>query len=79
MREHPVRLSELQRMIPSASKKAITASLRSLQSIQVISRTDFSDAILHVEYEITDPMRDRIDSLLDYLADWSSSLPEVDR
>jgi DNA-binding HxlR family transcriptional regulator len=38
MREHPVRLSELRRGIPSASKKALTASLRSLQASRLVLR-----------------------------------------
>ena len=36
MREHPVRLSQLKRAIPSASKKALTASLRSLEAARVV-------------------------------------------
>lgn len=70
MREHPVRLSELRRELPSASKKALTASLRSLETAQVILRRDLSSSVLHVEYEFTDAMREPLVELLDQLAEW---------
>jgi DNA-binding HxlR family transcriptional regulator len=70
MHEHPVRLSELKRGIPSASKKALTASLRSLQASRLVLRRDLSRSVLHVEYELAPAMRDALVALLDYLADW---------
>ena len=70
MREHPVRLSELKRRIPSASKKALTASLRSLQASQLVLRRDLSSSVLHVEYELAPSKRDQLAALLDYLAEW---------
>ncbi|KAA6462856.1 helix-turn-helix transcriptional regulator [Acidobacteria bacterium AB60] len=74
----PVRLSELKRMMPFASKKALTASLRSLEAMQVIVRRDLSSVSLHVEYEIAESMRDAIDALLDFLSGWASFLPHVE-
>jgi len=38
MREHPLRLSALKREIPSASKKALTASLRSLETATSVAQ-----------------------------------------
>ena len=70
MREHPKRLSELRRTIPTASKKALTASLRSLETAQLILRRDLSSSVLHVEYEIADKMREPLATLLDRLAEW---------
>lgn len=70
MRSHPVRLSELRRKIPSASKKALTASLRSLEAARVILRRDLSSSVLHVEYELADTMREPLVALLDHLAEW---------
>jgi DNA-binding HxlR family transcriptional regulator len=70
MREHPVRISELKRAIPSASKKALTASLRSLEASRVVLRRDLSNSVLHVEYELAGTMRERLVALLDHLADW---------
>jgi DNA-binding HxlR family transcriptional regulator len=70
MRARPVRLSELKREIPSASKKALTASLRSLEAARVVLRRDLSSSVLHVEYELADAMREPLVGLLDHLAEW---------
>jgi hypothetical protein len=50
----PVRLSQLRRLIPTASKKGLTANLRSLETLQLILRRDLSNSVLHVEYEIAE-------------------------
>ena len=47
----PVRLSQLRRLIPPASKKALTANLRSLEKVELISRQDLSNSVLHVQYD----------------------------
>jgi DNA-binding HxlR family transcriptional regulator len=70
MREHPVRLSELKHAIPSASKKALTASLHSLEAARVVLRRDLSSSVLHVEYELAGAMREPLVALLDHLAGW---------
>src|ERR1700761_5704417 len=70
MRSGPVRLSNLKHMIPSASKKALTASLRSLQAARVVLRRDLSGSLLHVEYELEDEIREPLVTLLDHLAEW---------
>ncbi len=70
MRNGPVRLSELKYLIPSASKKALTASLRSLQAARVVLRRDLSGSLLHVEYEVEEEMREPLVALLDHLAEW---------
>lgn len=74
MRTKPVRLSQLTRLIPSASKKALRASLRSLESAEIVVRHDMSDTVLHVEYDFADDMRTFVCSLLDHLADWGKLL-----
>ena len=68
MKTRPVRLSELRRAIPTASKKALTASLRSLQARGIVIRHDLSSSVLHVEYEIVESMRAPLKSLFDHLA-----------
>jgi len=73
MRESPVRLSELRREIPLASKKALTARLRFLEASQIILRRDLSGSVLHVEYTLTDSIREPLISLLDDLAEWGAS------
>ena len=70
MRERPVRLSELKRAIPYASKKALTANLRSLEAARVVLRRDLSSSVLHVEYELAGAMQAPLVALLDHLAKW---------
>jgi DNA-binding HxlR family transcriptional regulator len=70
MRTHPVRLNELKREFPSASKKALTASLRSLAAAHIVLRRDLSSSVLRVEYEIADTIREPLSALLDQLAEW---------
>jgi DNA-binding HxlR family transcriptional regulator len=78
MRDQPVRMSQLTRQIPSASKKALRAGLRSLELSRVIVRHDMSSAVLHVEYDFTDDMREYVTALLDHLAEWGASLKQSD-
>jgi DNA-binding HxlR family transcriptional regulator len=70
MRKRPKRLSELRRRIPSASKKALTANLRSLEAAQIVLRRDLSSSVLRVEYEVVDTIREPLSALLDQLAEW---------
>jgi DNA-binding HxlR family transcriptional regulator len=72
----PRRLSELQRMIPGASKKGLTASLRALEEHHVIERRDLSKTILHVEYSISEAHRNYVAALIQTLSQWSCSLSE---
>jgi len=69
MREGPVRLSVLKRQIPLASKKALTARLRSLEAARMILRRDLSTSVLHVEYTFADALREPLIALLDSLAE----------
>ena len=70
MRKRPKRLSELRRAIPATSKKALTASLRSLEAAQIVLRRDLSSSVLRVEYEIADTIQEPLAALLDHLAEW---------
>ena len=71
----PVRLSQLRRLIPSASKKALTANLRSLEKVQLISRQDLSNSVLHVEYEIAESARAPLAALVEQLSEFQNYLP----
>lgn len=73
MCKHSVRLSALKRAIPGASKKALTASLRSLEASQIIVRRDLSSAVLHVEYELADGMKSSLTILFAHLAGWGNT------
>lgn len=70
----PVRLSQLKRLMPRASKKALTAHLRSLEEIEIIFRRDLSDSVLHVEYEIAEAARVPIAALVDQLSQFERHL-----
>src|ERR1700734_909932 len=56
----PVRLGELRRALPAASKKSLTARLRSLEAAHVVLRRGLSAPPLHVEYQLTKPMRESL-------------------
>jgi DNA-binding HxlR family transcriptional regulator len=71
----PVRLSRLRRLIPAASKKALTANLRSLERVQLILRRDLSKAVLHVEYEIAESARAPLVALVNQLSQFQDHLP----
>lgn len=77
MRHRPVRLSELKRAIPSASKKALTSSLRSLEAGRIIVRRDLSATLLHVEYSLSQEMENPITALLDQMILWGAAYEEV--
>jgi DNA-binding HxlR family transcriptional regulator len=70
MRSNPVRLGQLARLIPGASKKMLTQNLRQLEADGIVVRKDMSDLLLHIEYELDESMKDEVCALLDHLAKW---------
>jgi DNA-binding HxlR family transcriptional regulator len=64
MRRGPVRLGQLKRSIPTASKKALTSSLHWLEDARLIIRRDLTKSILHVEYELDDRTKEPLAALL---------------
>jgi DNA-binding HxlR family transcriptional regulator len=60
----PKRLSELQRLIPDASKKMLIDSLRSLEGLGWISRIDHGGKIRKVDYSIAPVYRRSIERAL---------------
>ncbi len=73
MRSGPVRLGQLARLVPGASKKMLTQNLRKLEADGIIVRKDLSDLVLHIEYELDDRAREEVFALLDHLARWGES------
>ena len=67
-------MSLLMRLIPTASKKALRANLRALESAEIVVRKDLSDTLLHVEYDFAEDTRDIVWALLDHLAAWGEIL-----
>ncbi len=70
MRSGPIRLGQLARIIPRASKKVLTQNLRDLEATGIVTRRDLSDLVLHVEYELKQDVKNSIFALLDHLAQW---------
>lgn len=66
----PIRLGQLARLIPSASKKVLTQNLRRLEANGIVIRTDLSDVVLHVEYDLNPELRGSICHLLNQLGAW---------
>ncbi|MFC6645510.1 winged helix-turn-helix transcriptional regulator [Granulicella cerasi] len=78
MRHGPVRIGQLGRIIPGASKKMLTQSLRRLEASGIVTRKDFSELILHVEYELHPDLRDEVRTLLDCLSSWGARFHEIE-
>jgi DNA-binding HxlR family transcriptional regulator len=72
MRSGSVRIGQLGRLIPGASKKVLTQSLRRLEFQGIVVRRNLSDLILHVEYELHHEVRESIGELLDQLSQWGA-------
>jgi len=66
----PVRLSELRRMFPEASKKMLTQHLREMEKDGLIIRKDLSGRLRHVEYFLSDPMGFAVLHLIGALTKW---------
>jgi DNA-binding HxlR family transcriptional regulator len=70
MRFGPVRVGQLSRLIPAASKKMLAQNLRRLEADGIVVRRDLSEIVLHVEYDFNPEAREQACSLLDHLAQW---------
>ena len=64
----PVRLGQLVRLIPTASKKVLAENLRELQGNGMLVRTDLSETLLHVEYDYSEGFRATMTAVLVSLA-----------
>lgn len=71
MRHGPIRLGQLGRLVPGASKKMLAQCLRRLEADRIVVRNDLSNVVLHVEYELHEDVRNSIGDLLDRLAYWA--------
>jgi DNA-binding HxlR family transcriptional regulator len=70
MIDRPVRLGQLRRLIPHASKKVLVQHLHELERDGIIERTDLSGKIKHVEYTISGPLGAAVLNLVGFLSDW---------
>jgi DNA-binding HxlR family transcriptional regulator len=76
----PLRLSQLRRMFPQASKKMLAQQLREMERDGLIIRTDLSGRLRHVEYSLSDSSGVAVLQLINTLTEWgsqhASSLPK---
>lgn len=64
----PVRLGQLVRQMPKASKEVLAENLRQFQEDGVLVRTDLSETLLHVEYDYSEGFRSDMTAVLTSLA-----------
>ena len=63
----PLRLSELRKALPDASKQVLDENLHDLERLGVIERVDLSMRIRRVEYALSEMSRDQVIRLLSTL------------
>jgi len=66
----PVRLSELRRMFPEASKKVLAQHLREMERDGLVVRKDLSGRLRHVQYSLSDSMGFAVLALISTLTEW---------
>jgi DNA-binding HxlR family transcriptional regulator len=69
LRHGPLRLSQLCRMLPGASKKMLTQHLREMEKDGLVMRSDRSTKVRHVEYSLSDSPGRPVLRLIDTLAE----------
>jgi DNA-binding HxlR family transcriptional regulator len=74
VRRGPVRLGQLTRLLPGASRKMIAETLRRLEAQGLLQRRDFSGKVKHVEYHLAQELRPELELLLDQLVAWGAML-----
>ena len=70
LKHGPLRLSQLRRMLPGASKKMLTQRLREMEEDGLVVRSDQSTKVRHVEYSLATPLGLSALHLIDVLAQW---------
>lgn len=77
LQQGPARPGELRRLFPDASKKMLTQHLRQMERDGIITRTDMSGKVSHVEYSLSELGGVAVSHLLHYLATWTTEyLPQ---
>lgn len=79
MRSGPVRLGQLSRLIPSASKKVLTENLKQLEASGLVVRRDMTGnkAVRHVEYSLAKPIETATARLLHQLEEWNRATQSI--
>ncbi len=68
----PIRLSQLRKIFPDASKKMLTQHLREMEEDGLVIRTDLSARLRHVEYSLEDSLGVAVLHLINTLTEWGS-------
>ena len=68
----PIRLSQLRKMFPDASKKMLTQHLREMEEDGLVIRTDLSARLRHVEYSLETSLGVAVLHLISTLNEWGS-------
>jgi DNA-binding HxlR family transcriptional regulator len=71
--DRPRRFGELERLIEGASPKMLTARLRELEQLGLVSRTVYAEVPPRVEYRLTDAGAS-LRPIIDSLAEWGERL-----
>ena len=80
LKHGPIRLSQLRKMFPDASKKMLTLHLRELEQDGIVVRSDLSGRRRHVEYSLETSLGAAVLHLIGTLAEWGSQYaPTVSR
>jgi DNA-binding HxlR family transcriptional regulator len=66
----PLRLSQLRRLFPGASKKMLTQQLREMEKDGLVVRSDQSAKVRHVEYSLSASLGSDVLRLIGTLAQW---------
>ena len=72
LRHGPIRLSQLRKMFPDASKKMLTQHLREMEEDGLVIRTDLSARLRHVEYSLETSLGVAVLHLINTLTEWGS-------
>ena len=72
LKHGPIRLSQLRKTFPDASKKMLTLHLRELEQDGIVVRSDLSGRRLHVEYSLEPLLGAAVLHLIGTLADWGA-------
>ena len=69
----PTRYNQLKKTLDGVSNTVLAAALRELEEDKLVTRQEYLEVPVRVEYAITEPCR-RLIPILDQLGDWSMSL-----
>lgn len=77
LRQGSVRLGQLARLVPAASKKMLTENLRKLEAYEIVIRNDLSDTTLHVEFDLNDSAREASPCSWTNLQNWRTPCIQI--